>query len=151
MVKDEIVGVWGKLMLLYSGVVEIVALTYRGLNFTGLGPIGLLVCQWLHLIGVKRIIAIDSVPSRLNLVKEKYGAETVDFSVHSDVSARIRELVSEGLDAAIDAAAFRFAKTLPHKIMRATGLETDSPEVINEAIRSVKKLGRIALIADYSA
>lgn len=116
----------------------------------GLGPIGLLICQWLKLKGVKRIIAVDTVPSRLKLVEERYGVETVDFSEHSDVSKSVRELVPEGLDACIDAAGFRFAKSLGHRVMRATGMETDSPEVINECIRSVKKLGRISLIADYS-
>ena len=30
-------------------------------------------------------------------------------------------------------------------------METDSPEVLNEAIRSVKKFGRISIIADYAA
>ena len=31
------------------------------------------------------------------------------------------------------------------------GLETDSSEVLNEAIRSTKKFGTVALIADYAA
>lgn len=63
-------------------------------------------------------------------MQKTYGAETVDFLHYTEVSQRVRELVPEGLDAAIDAAGFRFAKSIPHKVMRATGLETDSPEVV---------------------
>ena len=83
--------------------------------------------------------------------QKTYGATTVDFSQYSDVAKRIREIIPEGIDAGIDAAGFRFAKSVAHKVMRATGMETDSPEVLNEIIRSVKKFGRISVIADYAA
>jgi len=56
-----------------------------------------------------------------------------------------------GLDRAIDCAAFRYAKSTLHKIQRAVGLETDTPEILNEAIQSVKKFGTISIIADYAA
>ncbi|KAJ3160642.1 hypothetical protein HDU86_000401 [Geranomyces michiganensis] len=116
----------------------------------GLGPIGLHVAQWLRYKGVKRIIAVDNVVDRLALAKEKWGVEGINFDVDTDVVKKMHELSPGGIDIAIDCAAFRYAKSMIHKIQRAVGAETDTPEIVNEAIRSVKKFGTIALIADYA-
>jgi hypothetical protein len=45
-----------------------------------------------------------------------------------------------------DAAAFRYAKSLLHKVERAVGLETDTSEILNECIMAVKKFGTIRLV-----
>lgn len=37
-----------------------------------------------------------------------------------------------------------------HKLQKTLMLETDVPETINEALLSVKKLGRIGIIAAYA-
>jgi threonine dehydrogenase-like Zn-dependent dehydrogenase len=126
--EGEIVGVWG------------------------LGPIGLCVVQWLrNVFKASRIIVVDNVPQRLQLAKERWGAETVNFDEYTDVAARVNELVPSGLDRSIDCAGFRYAKSLVHRIERAVGLETDTSESINEMVRSTKKFGTVALIADYAA
>ncbi|KAI9805345.1 MAG: hypothetical protein M1833_005798 [Piccolia ochrophora] len=118
----------------------------------GLGPIGLYAVQWAKLAGASRIIAIDGVPERLALAKDKLGAtDVIDISTEKDVVSAIYALEPEGVDCAIDAAAFRYAKSLLHQVQRAVGLETDSPEIINEALRAVRKFGTIALVADYAA
>ncbi|KAI8577127.1 hypothetical protein K450DRAFT_253770 [Umbelopsis ramanniana AG] len=118
----------------------------------GLGPIGLNVCQWLrNVFKASRIIAVDNVPERMELAKNKWGVEFVNFDKDTDVSAKINELVPGGLDRAIDCAGFRYAKSIVHKVERTLGMETDSSEVVNEMIRSTKKFGTIALIADYAA
>ncbi|KAF9344797.1 hypothetical protein BGX26_003903, partial [Mortierella sp. AD094] len=117
-----------------------------------LGPIGLSVVQWLRILFQKsRIIVIDNVPQRLQLAQERWGAEVINFDEHTDVSARVNELVPGGLDRSIGCAGFRYAKSILHKIERAVGLETDTSEVINEMARSTKKFGTMALIADYAA
>ncbi|KAF8967007.1 hypothetical protein BGZ46_000242 [Entomortierella lignicola] len=108
--------------------------------------------QWLSSVfKASRIIVVDNVPQRLQLAKERWGAEVVNFDEHKDVSARINELVPGGLDRAIDCAGFRYAKSLLHKVERAVGLETDTSEVINEMVRSTKKFGTMSVIADYAA
>lgn len=118
----------------------------------GLGPVGLNVVQWLrNTFKASRIIAIDNVPERLQLAHTRWGAEVINFDKDSDVSARINILVPGGLDRAIDCAGFRYAKSLIHKVERAIGFETDTSETINEMVRSTKKFGTIALIADYAA
>ena len=118
----------------------------------GLGPIGLNVVQWLrNIFKASRIIVIDNVPERLQIAQERWDAIPVNFDKDTDVSAKINELVPGGLDRSIDCAGFRYAKSLVHKIERAVGLETDTSEVINEMVRSTKKFGTIAIIADYAA
>ncbi|KAI9872426.1 MAG: hypothetical protein M1830_001633, partial [Pleopsidium flavum] len=117
----------------------------------GLGPIGLLACKWSKLSGARRVIAIDNVPARLALAKETIGCDVINFSETSDVVAAIYELEPEGVNCCIDAAAFRYTKTMLHTVQRAVGLETDSSEVVNECLRAVRKFGSIALVADYAA
>ncbi|TPX66967.1 hypothetical protein SpCBS45565_g04140 [Spizellomyces sp. 'palustris'] len=135
----------------YHAVIESGAQPGETIGVWGLGPIGLLVSQWLRIKKVGRIIAIDNVQSRMALAREKWGVETIDFEEYPDVVGRILELAPKGLDRAIDCAAFRYAKSVVHKVQRAIGLETDTSEIVNEEIRAVKKFGTVALIADYAA
>ena len=62
----------------------------------GLEPVGALVYQWAKIMGARRIIAIDSVPHRLNLVASKYGPETINFSQVEDVVGAIKQIVANG-------------------------------------------------------
>ncbi|KAI9263408.1 chaperonin 10-like protein [Phascolomyces articulosus] len=118
----------------------------------GLGPIGLSVVQWLrNVFKAARIIVVDNVPERLHLAQIHWDAEPINFKEDQDIIKRIFDLVPEGLDRAIDCAGFRYTKSLLHKIEHAVGLETDSPEVLNECLRAVKKFGTVGIIADYTA
>ncbi|KAI9865512.1 MAG: hypothetical protein M1824_002252 [Vezdaea acicularis] len=116
----------------------------------GLGPVGLYACQWSILKGARRVIAIDNVPARLTLAK-KLGCDLINFDEQKDVVKAIYELEPEGVDCCIDAAAFRYTKGIVHTVQRAIGLETDSSEIVNEALRAVRKFGSISLVADYAA
>jgi len=115
----------------------------------GAGPIGLLCTAWSKIMGASRVIVIDNVPDRLKRAEQFLGAETINFDEKDPVNT-IHEICPGGLDAAIDCAAFRYTKTMLHKVERAVGLETDSSEVVNEMIKLVKKFGYIVLIADYT-
>ncbi|KAJ3189630.1 hypothetical protein HK101_008823 [Irineochytrium annulatum] len=137
----------------YHAVVDSGAKEGETIGIWGLGPIGLHVAQWLQKkVKAGRIIGIDNVPYRLEMAHRLFGVETINFDEHTDVVKRIKELVGDvGLDRCIDCAAFRYAKSMAHKMQRLMGLETDTPEILNEEIRAVKKFGTIALIADYAA
>ncbi|KAF8321243.1 GroES-like protein [Clavulina sp. PMI_390] len=117
----------------------------------GLGPIGQCVVRWAFLKGASRVIAIDRVPSRLSLA-QKAGAEPLDFSDSStsDVVATLHKLVPGGVDVALDCGTFHEPKGLLHKAQKAMMLETDVPETINEAIMSVRKMGRVGIISAYA-
>jgi len=116
----------------------------------GLGPIGLCAAQWCKLKGAKRVIGIDCVPSRLKMANERLGVECIDFSKDKDVVKKLRELVPAGLDCALDCGTFHEPKSLIHKAQKLMMLETDNPETINECLMTVKKMGRIGIIAAYA-
>ena len=117
----------------------------------GAGPIGLYAAKWSKLAGARRVIVIDNVPERLAVAKNKIGCDVINFDEDSDVVAAIYKLEPDGVDCGIDAAAFRYTKGILHTVQRAVGLETDSSEIVNEALRAVRKFGHISLVADYAA
>jgi len=114
----------------------------------GLGPVGLMACMWAKFRGAARVIGIDDVESRLECARAKLGIEVIDFSKVSTVT-KLQEMVPGGPDVAIDCAGFRFAKGFMHKLQRSVRLESDSPEVLTECIRSVRKGGTVSVIGDY--
>ena len=78
------------------------------------------------------------------------GISTVDFVIYEDMAQRMKELAPDGLDVAIDAATFHEPKMVIHKISKALSLETDVSETLNETFLSVKKMGRVGIIAAYA-
>ncbi|PWN18661.1 GroES-like protein [Microstroma glucosiphilum] len=121
----------------------------------GAGPIGLHVAQWLtKVFGASKVVILDMVPSRLELAAKEFGVETIDISKlpsGQTPSGAVREIFPSGVDVAFDTAGFTYAQSFVHKAMMAVGLETDSPEVLNEAIKATRKFGRVGIVADYAA
>ena len=115
----------------------------------GAGPIGLAAMAAARAMGAQRIIAIDNVPHRLAVAREKLNVEAINFDEDPPVDT-IRELThGRGTDVCIDAVGFRYAKSLLHKVERAIKLETDAIDSISEILKSVKKGGNIAIMGDY--
>jgi threonine dehydrogenase-like Zn-dependent dehydrogenase len=92
---------------------------------------------------------VDKVPHRLAKTEE-IGVDAVDFTIYTDIAKRIKELVPDGFDVAIDASTFHEPKTVIHKTGKALSLETDVSETLNETFSAVKKMGRIGIIAAYA-
>jgi threonine dehydrogenase-like Zn-dependent dehydrogenase len=68
----------------------------------GCGPVGQFVITSLKLLGVGRIFAVDTIPSRLEMARAQ-GAEVIDFNEEHPVMA-IREMThGTGVDRAVDA------------------------------------------------
>ncbi|KAJ9096132.1 hypothetical protein QFC20_006507 [Naganishia adeliensis] len=115
----------------------------------GLGPLGQCVLRWAALAGAKRIYAIDKIDSRLQLARK--GAKpgvvwTINFEQLDeldDVVEFIQAKSAEGLDCAID------CTNNEPKAEKALRLETDFPDVLNECIRAVRKMGRIGVISSH--
>jgi len=114
----------------------------------GCGPVGLMVMMWAKFRGASRIIAIDNLPYRLQLAKEKFGAEIIDYS-KADVVSTIHNLLPLGPDVCIEAAGFRYTKSVSHAAQRAAQLETDTPEILSEVIKSVRLGGHVSIVGDY--
>jgi threonine dehydrogenase-like Zn-dependent dehydrogenase len=114
----------------------------------GCGPVGLMAQMWAKFRGARRVIAIDCVPKRLEVARDKLGCEIINFS-ESDVLKTMHELVPGGPDVCIDAVGFRFPKSLVHRFQRLIRLETDSPQILTECIMLVRKGGKIGIVGDY--
>lgn len=114
----------------------------------GLGPIGLLAARAAQLKGAARIIGIDKIPERLQMARDTLQIDTIDFSDEKVVD-RVFQMCPKGVDVAIEAAGFRFAKTVTHRVERAVGMETDTADIISECVTCLRKFGRLSLIADY--
>jgi threonine dehydrogenase-like Zn-dependent dehydrogenase len=69
----------------------------------GAGPVGLFAMQSALLLGAAQVIAIDTVPTRLQLARERLDAITIDF-MQENVHDRLMDLTAgRGADACIDA------------------------------------------------
>lgn len=117
----------------------------------GMGPIGLFTAKWAFVKGAKRVIAIDSVPWRLEYAKSKIpNLETLDYTKVKSVPEELKKIAPGGLDVALECAAGEYAKSMIHKIETTIGLETDSSDILNEMIMSVRPYGRIGITGLYT-
>ncbi|RDW69385.1 alcohol dehydrogenase-like protein [Coleophoma cylindrospora] len=118
----------------------------------GAGPIGQMAADFSFMNGASRVIIIDN-NWRLDYVKEKYPkVETLDYTAlpkGTSVTAKLREMVPRGPDIALECVAGEYAKGWAHYFELLLGLETDSSEIINEMITSVKPFGRIGITGVY--
>jgi threonine dehydrogenase-like Zn-dependent dehydrogenase len=116
----------------------------------GCGPVGLMAVMWAKFRGASRVIALDDVPERLKIAQD-LGAEVINISETKDVVKTLKELIPGGPDVGIEAAGFRYTHSILHKAERAILAETDTPEIITQIIKAVKKGGNVSLIGDYLA
>jgi threonine dehydrogenase-like Zn-dependent dehydrogenase len=68
----------------------------------GCGPVGLFAIASARLLGATRILAVDRIPSRLEMAREQ-GAEVIHFEEEDPVAAIKRLTGGIGVDRAIDA------------------------------------------------
>ena len=104
----------------------------------GCGPVGQFAIRSAFLLGAGRVLAIDTVPERLQLALSA-GAEVIDFR-QEDVYDRIQILTQgRGADACIDAGdtepeTMASADSVLDRVKVATFLGTDRPHVLRQAI-----------------
>lgn len=140
-----------------------------------MGPVGQCAAKWAQLKGASRVIVIDTVDHRLSFASDKLGVEAIDTTKDKDIVQKLKQMVPDGLDVAIDASStFREPKTLTHKTEKVkTGcttmlrsaaifsdlsrrrptqslkMETDaSAELHNAMLMCVRKMGSIGIIGD---
>ncbi len=119
----------------------------------GCGPVAQFSIRSAFLLGAERVIAIDTVPERLQMARDA-GAITIDF-MQEDVYDRIQELThGRGADACIDAVG-----TEPHtsasfdsmvdRLKVAAFLGTDRPHVLRQCITNTRNFGIVSIIGVY--
>lgn len=128
----------------------------------GAGPIGQMCGIFAVNDGASKIIYVDTEP-RLSLIKGKWPAkhqdklELVDYKKLSfgvtnkeTVVSRLKELCGgRGPDVALECAAGEYAKGWMHWLEMQVGAETDTSELVNEMIESVRNYGRCGITGVY--
>ncbi|KAJ6107613.1 hypothetical protein N7523_008936 [Penicillium sp. IBT 18751x] len=123
----------------------------------GSGPIGQMCAQFSFFHGADRVIMIDGGNGawRLDYVKTKVPkVETLDFTnlpKGESVTSQLKKMVHGGPDVALECAAGEYAKGWMHYFEQMLGMETDSSEILNEMITSVRSFGRVGVTGIYAA
>jgi threonine dehydrogenase-like Zn-dependent dehydrogenase len=87
-------------------------------------------------------------------MKEKYPkVETLDYSKlkkGESVTSKLKEMVDgRGPDVALECVAGEYAKGWAHYFEMMLGMETDTSEIVNEMITSVRNFGRCGITGVY--
>ena len=121
----------------------------------GAGPIGQMAAEMSFTNGAKRVILIDGGNGawRLDFVKSKLPkVETIDFSnleKGESVTSTLKKMEHGGPDVALECVAGEYAKGWAHYFELMSGAETDTSEILNEMITSVKSFGRVGITGVY--
>jgi len=119
----------------------------------GAGPVGQFAMDSARLFGAERVIAIDKEPYRLEMA-ERAGHIPLDFS-QVDVRSELLELTGgRGPDKCIDAVGMEATHGSPpvdayDRAKQATGVESDRPHALRQAITSCRNGGVVSVIGDY--
>lgn len=121
----------------------------------GAGPIGQMCADFAFINGAGRVILIDGGAGkwRLDYVRSKLpNVEVLDYSSlprGESVTSKLREMCPGGVDVALECAAGEYAKGWAHYFEMLLGAETDTSELINEMITSVRSFGRCGVTGVY--
>ena len=89
----------------------------------------------------------------MEYVKSKYPkVELLDYSTlprGTTVSSKLNEMVPRGPDVALECVAGEYAKGWAYYFELILGMETDTSEIVNEMITSVKNFGRCGITGVY--
>lgn len=120
----------------------------------GCGPVGQFAIASAYLLGAERVIAIDRLDYRLEMAREKAGADTLNYE-HVDVHEALKELTGgRGPDHCIDAVGVEAHAHTPmyayDRAKQALMLETDRPIALRQAIMSCRSGGTVSVIGVYA-
>jgi threonine dehydrogenase-like Zn-dependent dehydrogenase len=119
----------------------------------GCGGVGLMAIQSAYLLGAEKVVAIDLLPERLAMAREKAGAITLDFA-KDDVLEALHELTGgRGPDSCIDAVGMEarghgidYAYDRVKQVLHAS---TDRGQALRQAILACRKAGTLAILGVY--
>jgi threonine dehydrogenase-like Zn-dependent dehydrogenase len=120
----------------------------------GAGPVGLFAMASARLFGAARVIAIDNVPTRLRLARERLDAITIDFT-EENVHDRLMDLTAgRGPDACIDAVGLEAhgAGSLGaryDRVKQMAWMATDRLQALRQAINACRPGGTVSIPGVY--
>jgi threonine dehydrogenase-like Zn-dependent dehydrogenase len=117
----------------------------------GCGAVGLMAQQSAYLMGAERVIAIDRIPERLHLARERAGSQTIDCTEVDSVLDALKDLTGgQGPDACIEAVGMEAHGTglqyAYDRAKQALHLHTDRGDPLREALIACRKGGTVAVI-----
>lgn len=120
----------------------------------GCGPVGLFAMASAFMLGAERVIAIDRVPYRLAMAREKVGAITVNYDEVDSVPEVLKELTGgRGPDACIDCVGMEGhghgAMYALDRFKQMAKLQIDRPVALREAIMSCANGGTVSVVGVY--
>ena len=118
----------------------------------GCGPVGQFAIRCAKMLGAERIIAIDSIASRLELA-ERGGATPLNYE-DASVNQRLKELTGGiGPDSCIDAVGMEAhgssIDAVYDKVKQSVKLGTDRPHALRQAIQACRKGGTVSIPGVY--
>ena len=121
----------------------------------GAGPVGLFAIESAKLLGAERIFAIDDVPERLTLAKER-GATPIDISKSKAYDALMEATDGMLPECVIEAVGLEshgtgVIDTVYDRVKTATFQETDRPHALREAVMCTQKGGTLSIPGVYAA
>jgi threonine dehydrogenase-like Zn-dependent dehydrogenase len=119
----------------------------------GCGPVGQFAMASAFMLGAERVIGIDRFPYRLQMARDKVGAETLHYD-DVDVLDALKEMTGgRGPDACIDAVGMEAHGHGPmylyDRAMHAARMETDRPTALRQAIQACRNGGIVSVIGAY--
>ena len=119
----------------------------------GCGPVGQFAIKSAYMLGAERVIAIDRFPYRLDIARERAGAETINYE-DVDVREALRDMTGgRGPDHCIDAVGMEGHSPglmgAYDKVKTNLFLETDRPVALREAILACRSGGTISVAGVY--
>lgn len=120
----------------------------------GCGPVGQFAMKSAFLLGAERVIGIDRFPYRLQMARDKVGAETINYEEVNVLEALKEMTGGRGPDGCIDAVGMEAHKPgllgAYDRTKQALKLENDRPHAIREAILACANGGTVSVIGVYS-
>jgi threonine dehydrogenase-like Zn-dependent dehydrogenase len=119
----------------------------------GCGPVGQFAIKSAYMLGAERVIAIDRFPYRLQIARDRAGADTINYEEEEIFEALKQRTGGRGPDHCIDAVgleghspgisgAYDKAKTM---LM----METDRPVALRQAILACRSGGTVSVAGVY--
>ena len=119
----------------------------------GCGPVGQFSIKSAFLLGAERVVAIDRIPERLRMAREKSGAETLNCEEVNVYDALMEMTGGRGPDACIDAVGMEAHVSgvvgAYDRVKQAMMLESDRPQVLREVMMCCRNGGTISIPGVY--